>query len=220
MNARPSPRAWDDPAHAVRYLDGGVDVPHRAEGESELVESLQAPVDRVLDLGCGDGRLLAVVLAAHPGASGLALDHNPTMLDAATERFHRSQTVEVVNHDFELPLPDSLGRFDAIVSALAIHHLELDRRLDLYHEVLGLLRPGGVFADLDLVRSGSEVLHDRFIELVWWDREANSSWDRHPSLEQRHAWLVDTGFRNVDCTWKWRELALVVGEAPMTKETP
>ena len=36
----------------------------RRAGEVELVEALPDAVDRVLDLGCGDGKLAAVVLDA------------------------------------------------------------------------------------------------------------------------------------------------------------
>ena len=206
-------RRWDDPEHARDYLDHRQEVPHRAEGEAVLVDALGA-VDRVLDLGAGDGRLLGLVLDANPGAGGVALDHNPAMLEAADARFAALPEVAVIDHDLDDELPGGLGAFDAVVSALALHHFTEERRRALFAEVLAMLRPGGVFADLDLVRSASEALHDRFIDRVPWDRDPASAWDRHPSLEQRMAWLVDAGFVNVDGLWKWRELALVAGERP------
>ena len=215
MSANESPqRAWDDPAHARSYLAERVDLPHRTEGEAVLVECLLPPVARVLDLGCGDGRILATVLAAHPDARGVALDHNPTMLDAARDRFARRGGVEVVDHDLDRPLPAALGTFDAVVSGLAIHHVDPDRRRALYREIGAVLRPGGVFADLDVARSATEVLHDRFIDQVSWDRNPARAWDRHPSVADRVAWLGDAGFVDVDCIWRWRELTLVVGERP------
>ena len=57
---------------------------------------------------------------------------------------------------------------------------------------------------------------DRFIERVPWERRPDRAWDRHPSLDERLGWLREAGFVNVDCIWKWRELALTVGEAPAT----
>jgi SAM-dependent methyltransferase len=206
-------RRWDDPDHARDYLAHRQEVPHRGEGEAVLVDALGA-VDRVLDLGAGDGRLLALVLDANPGASGVALDHNPAMLEAADARFGALPEVAVIDHDLDGELPGGLGPFDAVVSALALHHFTEQRRRALSSEVLGLLRPGGVFADLDLVRSASEALHDRFVDRVPWDRDPSLAWDRHPSLDERMAWLADAGFVNVDCLWKWRELALVTGERP------
>lgn len=202
---------WNDPDHAREYLANRQEVAHRTEGEAVLVDALGDRVERVLDLGAGDGRILAGVLAAHPDAGGIALDHNPAMLEAARVRFADRSDVTVVDHDLGAELPPSLGTFDAVVSALAIHHFDEHRRTALYREIAGLLRPGGVFADLDLVRSASEALHDRFIEQVPWDRDPDLAWDRHPSLAQRLGWLAEAGFTDVDCLWKWRELALVVG---------
>ena len=40
----------------------------------------------------------------------------------------------------------------------------------------------------------------------------DKAWDRHPSVVERQDWLTEAGFAHVDCLWKWRELALVVGE--------
>lgn len=202
---------WDDPDHAKDYLANRQEVPHRTEGEATLVEALGPRVERVLDLGAGDGRVLATVLAAHPGAGGVALDHNPAMLDTARSRFAGETDVTVVDHDLSIALPSSLGTFDAVVSALAIHHFDEERRTALYREIAALLRPGGVFADLDLVCSTTEALHDRFAEQTPWGRNPDVAWDRHPTLTQRLDWVAGAGFTDVDCLWKWREMALVVG---------
>jgi SAM-dependent methyltransferase len=206
-------RRWDDPDHARDYLAHRQEVPHRREGEAVLVDAL-GPVDQVLDLGSGDGRLLDLVLDANPGAGGVALDHNPAMLEAADARFAALPEVAVIDHDLELELPPGLGPFDAAISGLALHHFAEHRRRALFAEIRAHLRPGGVFADLDLIRSATEILHDRFVERVTWDRDSAAAWDRHATLDARLAWVADAGFVNVDCIWKWRELALIVGERP------
>lgn len=209
-------RSWDDPDHARSYLADRVDLPHRGEGEAVLVECMPRQVRRVLDLGSGDGRILAAVLSEYPEAAGVALDHNPTMLEAAAERFRDHGAVEVVDHDLDQPLPDSLGTFDAVVSGLAIHHVATDRRRVLYGEIADRLEPGGAFADLDFVRSATEVLHDRFIAEAPWDRNPDVAWDRRPSVTERMMWMSETGLDNVDCIWRWRELTLIVGERAVT----
>ena len=120
--------------------------------------------------------------------------------------------VEVVDHDLDQPLPQSLGTFDAVVSGLAIHHVDADRHRALYREVADLLDAGGVFADLDFVRSATETLHDRFIAEAPWDRNPDLAWDRRPSVAERMRWMTDAGLGNVDCIWRWRELTLITGE--------
>jgi tRNA (cmo5U34)-methyltransferase len=79
---------WTDVDHALWYLARADGLPHRTEGEAELIRQLQLQeperaVRRVLDLGCGDGRLLGLVRAAFPDATGVAVDFNRVMLERA-----------------------------------------------------------------------------------------------------------------------------------------
>ena len=69
-----------------------------------------------------------------PAMLGVGLDFSALMLDAARERFAGDERIELVEHDLAEPLPE-LGRFDAVVSSMAIHHLEHDRKRSLYGEV-------------------------------------------------------------------------------------
>src|SRR2546423_13405669 len=98
--------------HALKYLSRAERIPHRTEGEAVLLEFIPKKAGRILDLGTGDGRLLALLLIDRPEAHGVALDFSATMLNAARERFRGDKRVEVLEHNLEEPLPE-LGRFDA-----------------------------------------------------------------------------------------------------------
>ena len=204
------------PDFAKAYLARAGTLPHRGEGEAALLEALPGRVERVLDLGCGDGRMLALVLAARAGAQGVALDASPPMLAAARKRFAREAAegcVTVAAHNLEEPLPE-LGEFDVVVSAFAIHHLAPERQRALYGEVLARLRPGGVFANLEHVSSPTARLEEIFYTTI-----GRSVADADPSNQcvsvARHLeWLAGLGFADADCLWKWRELALLAGSAP------
>jgi tRNA (cmo5U34)-methyltransferase len=86
----------------------------------------------------------------------VALDFSPSMLAAARERFARNQAVTVVEHNLDQALPE-LGRFDAVVSSVAIHHLDPQRQLQLYGEIFDCLAPGGIFCNLEHVASPTRV---------------------------------------------------------------
>jgi tRNA (cmo5U34)-methyltransferase len=202
---------WTSTAHALDYLARADAIPHRTEGEAALIEWLPRPLLRVLDLGTGDGRLLALVKLARPEAEAVAVDFSDTMLARVRERFAGNARVTVVAHDLNRPLPKSLGTFTGVVSSFAIHHLPDARKRAIYQEVFGLLEPGGVFANLEHVASPTVALHRRFLEALGVEPESEDPSNKLLALEAQLEWLRDMGFEDVDCHWKWRELALMVG---------
>jgi tRNA (cmo5U34)-methyltransferase len=204
---------WQDAERVSAYRDRADEFPHRLEGESVLIEHLADDVERVLDLGCGDGRLLAKVLDRRPGASGVGVDFSEAMLSAARERFDGEERVELVEHDLNRPLPE-LGEFDAVVSSMAIHHLEDDRKRELYGECLQLLAPGGAFLNFEHVASPTERLHAAFFAAISEARENEDPSDRTVLVETQLGWLREIGFEDVDCHWKWLEMALLAGVRP------
>jgi tRNA (cmo5U34)-methyltransferase len=201
---------WQSAEHASAYLDRAERVPHRSAGEAALLEEIPAGVARILDLGSGDGRLLDLVLRARPQAVGLALDFSPHMLDRLRSRFGASARVEIVAHDLEHPLP-ALGLFDAVVSSFAIHHVVDERKRQLYEEIWHLLNDGGVFCNLEHVASASAYGHARFLEAMGTRPEDEDASNKLLDVQTQLEWLRAIGFADVDCYWKWRELALLVG---------
>jgi tRNA (cmo5U34)-methyltransferase len=102
----------------------------------------------------------------------------------------------------------------AVVSSLAIHHLEHDRKRSLYAEAFALLEPGGIFANFDHVASPSRRLHLEFFAAIDEPLEHEDPSDRLLDVETQLRWLREIGFEDVDCHWKWRELALLAAVRP------
>jgi len=197
-------------AHALKYLARADRIPHRTEGESILLEFIPQKVERILDLGTGDGRLLALLRIDRRDAEGIALDFSPTMLAAARERFRNDRKVQVIEHNLDDPLPD-LGRFDVIVSSFAIHHCTDERKKTLYSEIYAALSPGGIFCNLEHVAPGSPELHARFLRSLGITEADEDPSNKVVSVQTQLQWLREIGFQDVDCHWKWLELALFGG---------
>ena len=204
---------WTTAEHALRYLARADAYPRRAEGEGALLEQVPGDARRVLDLGTGDGRLLSLISRDRPGVVGVGLDFSDPMLQAAHERFADDRRITLIKHDLAEPLP-ALGRFDVVVSSFAIHHLEHERKRSLYGEVFELLESGGVFANLEHVASPTKRLHVAFFAAIGEPLEDEDPSDRLLDVETQLGWLRELGFDDVDCYWKWLEMALLVGVKP------
>jgi tRNA (cmo5U34)-methyltransferase len=210
MDAIKPVNLWTSPEHARDYLERADQISHRSEGESVLLEFVARGARRILDLGTGDGRLLAIVLRVRPDANAVALDFSPAMLDAARKRFESDSRVEVIAHNLDAPLPN-LGKFDAVVSSFAIHHVTHERKRELYSEVYQSLNTGGTFCNLEHVSSPSARLHGEFLSSIGFSVETEDPSNKLLDVETQLVWLREIGFKDVDCHWKWRELALLAG---------
>jgi hypothetical protein len=132
------------------------------------------------------------------------------MLERLKERFAPGSRVAIIQHDLGNPLPE-LGTFSAVVSSFAIHHLPHERKRMLYQEIWSMVEPGGVFCNLDHVASPTLRVHHRFLAAMGMTPDQEDPSNKLLDVESQLRWLRDIGFQDVDCYWKWRELALLVG---------
>jgi tRNA (cmo5U34)-methyltransferase len=214
VKASPDINLWTSAEHALEYLRRADSIPHRVEGERALLEFVPSDVTRILDLGSGDGRLLALVKAAHPHAYFTGMDFSPTMLQSLRKRFAADTAFTILEHDFSNTLP-VVEPFDAIVSSFAIHHVSHERKHSLYKEIFNLLVPGGIFCNLEHVSSPTIRLHHEFLKRLDVLPEQEDPSNKLLDVETQLQWLREIGFDDVDCHWKWRELALFTGCKPV-----
>jgi trans-aconitate methyltransferase len=130
--------------------------PHREDGIQVLVRTVEAiaPQGRaeVLDLACGCGSITTRLLARLPHLDIVALDRDPVLLRIARELVHDRPGVTIVQadlykDDWAAALRDR--HFDAVVTATSLHWLPAPTVQRLYRDLSTMLRPGGMFADLD-----------------------------------------------------------------------
>jgi tRNA (cmo5U34)-methyltransferase len=190
----------------------------------ELLGYRAGPIDRVLDLGAGTGLMTEAVLARYPQAEVVLLDGAAAMLDQARERLDGANATFVVA-DLREQLP--AGPFDAVVSALAIHHLEHPENRALLARIAAELRPGGVYVNAEHVAGATPWL-DRAYRRLWSeacsaagasDEEiasavARMEADRSVDVATQLRWMHEAGFEDCDCFFKQHHFAVLAGWRP------
>lgn len=153
----------------------------------------------ILDLGVGAGETAKRVLEIHPRARLVGLDSSPEMLRGAAQALPHDR-VTLLEHDLADPLPDQ--PFDLVISALAVHHLEGQRKAKLFRDIARHLQPGGRFVMGDVV-----IPIDPADALI----ENEDGYDFPSSVEDQLTWLTGAGLSS-ELTWTCKDLAVLKGE--------
>ncbi|MHB8241912.1 MAG: class I SAM-dependent methyltransferase [Solirubrobacteraceae bacterium] len=179
------------------------------------------PIARVLDLGAGTGLLSAAVLERYPDAEIVLLDGAAEMLSHAHDRLPASSMTTVVS-DLRDELP--AGPFDAVVSGLAIHHIEHADKRDLFGRIHAALRPGGVFVNAEHVTGPTPWL-DGIYRVTWREAcgragatadevdhaERRMEMDRSIDIATQLGWMGAAGLEDCDCFFKHLHFAVLAG---------
>ena len=184
---------------------------------------------RVLELACGAGNLAGALLERFPNCTVRGLDGSHEML--LTARQHLAAFRERFEPGkFDLSAPDwrvSDPQYQAVVSSLAIHHLDDQGKAALFRDVHAMLRPGGAFLVADVLRPAGEpariyaaAAYDEAVRrqsmeldgsLQVFERFEREQWNlfRYPddptdtpsTLYNQLKWLEQAGFQQVDVFW-------------------
>ena len=181
---------WKNPEVAAAFLDERSRfIPDRQRQLEVLLWVIRCTCPEpthILDLGCGDGILLATLLGAFPQANGIAVDFSPLMLEKAHKRLAtfgpRATTLEA---DLQTSAWTSQVHdlFDVVVSGFAIHHLTDERKRTIYREIYDLLTNGGVFINSEHVSSRTPRV----------ERMSNDAMSEHLYLPEGQRRERDTG---------------------------
>ncbi len=178
---------------------------------------------RVLELGVGTGTFTALLLAGFPHATVTGIDLSTQMIARARAKLRPFRDrVDLVAGD--------LGNFeeaqyDAVVSALAIHHLTDPEKWRLFRRIHRALPRGGYFGDADDHLPEDPLFDQRYAQIasslpraarsgarwtnlqeVWHEHER---FDHPATLAAETAALERAGFAHVGVPWRFFGQAVV-----------
>ena len=129
------PRDWDADAYDT------LPIPMTGWGKT-VVDRLELRGDeRVLDAGCGTGRVTAYLLERLPSGAVVALDGSPAMIETARARLGDARVSYLV-HDLLEPIP--IEPVDAVLSTATFHWVPDHDRL--FANLAAVMRPGAQLA--------------------------------------------------------------------------
>jgi ubiquinone/menaquinone biosynthesis C-methylase UbiE len=233
---------WKSKEVAERYLNGMRGAFPLAQEQIEImlrvIAGCDIKIERILDLGCGDGILTASILQQYPYASAVLLDISEPMLQAAEEKLaNNKDKLDFLLLDYSdsrwIEKVKTKGPFSVVISGFSIHHQNDGRKRELYSEIFELLESGGLFLNLEHVSSSSEwvssLFEEYFIDSMYnmylrnntgkTRQEAADEFNRRDDkeanilapVEKQCEWLRNIGFQDVDCYFKVFEFALFGG---------
>jgi tRNA (cmo5U34)-methyltransferase len=200
-----------------------------------LISKSQSSVKNFIDLGCGDGILSHTILTQFPEAHGLLLDYSSSMIEAAKKRMSifKNQTIsqcDLSNNTWKSKVNE---KPEVIVSGFAIHHLKNGRKYELFEEIYDVLKPGGIFINMEHVKSestfGNALFDEIMVDTLYEKLKGEGTEKSKAELMKEHLirpdqydnilvsvttqcdWLKEIGFTNVDCFFKCFELSIYAG---------
>ncbi|HDP94393.1 MAG TPA: metalloregulator ArsR/SmtB family transcription factor [Candidatus Aminicenantes bacterium] len=146
---------------------------------ASLILNTIPPVDTGVDLGCGAGDLIPLLLRRCRRVIGV--DNSPRMLESAHRRFQNQKgAVDLrIGGLRHLPLRDAEA--DLAIIHMVLHHLE--DPVEVFDEAHRVLKPRAPFLIVDFLRHDRKEMRQRYGDRwLGFDRE------------QIHAWLQKSGF--------------------------
>jgi len=228
MNDQSEP-VWSEQL-SRQFLDyGRYFVPDR-ERQIAIVVGLMPARDAplpVLELCCGEGLLAEALLERYPACQVTGLDGSAEMLRRARKRLARfGPRFQAGEFDLAATSWRKPGcPIHAVVSSLAIHHLDGPQKQELFADVYALLQPGGTFVVADMIEPahdrGREVAADEWDDVVrersvsvdgdtagfeFFAREGWNTYrypdpddiDKPSGLLDQLKWLEQAGFTGID----------------------
>lgn len=226
-------RKWTESDTDLFLRYGRIFVPERDELAKTFIDLIPANRNEsfvAVDIATGGGWLTEAIVSHFPKAHVIALDGSPGMLKHTKERLYQ-YTDRLAFRKFDLFdhswLDDLQNNVKCFVSSLAIHHLDLDQKQDLFKKlylhlqgngallVADIVKPAGEASKRSMSRSWDEITRKQSLKLEGnleaYEYFLDEKWnlfdypddpvDKPSTLPKQLNALQQAGFADVDVCW-------------------
>ena len=203
-----------------------------SELHNELVKAISFDKNKelnILDLGCGTGHGMKLVANLFPKAKITGVDFSPVMIRKAKKNLSsfsdRIKLLEIDFNDYEFD-----QKFDAIISAIAIHNITHKQKKNLYKKIFDSLNSGGSFINADFYEHEPKTINNKIKKIYENFLRRNLSgyelkiWLRHifkedmpMSLTKQLAILKKIGFDKFELLWVFNNEAIYIANKQIGK---
>lgn len=195
------------------------------ELHNELVKAISFDKNKelnILDLGCGTGHGMKLIANSFPKAKITGIDFSSSMIKKAKSNLLSfSDRINLLEIDFRDYKFDQ--KFDAIISAIAIHNITHEQKKKLFEKIFNSLNIGGLFLNADFYKHESraiyneaKMIYENFLrqnlsgdELKVWLKHAFEE-DMPMSLTEQSAIFNKIGFDKFKLLWIFNNEAIYV----------
>jgi len=245
MNNPDNSTQWNETLSQEFINYGRYFVPERERQIGIIVRLLSqlGAEGTVIELCCGEGLLSEAILTRYPNVTIHGLDGSPEMLQAANQRLtsfndrFQPRPFDLAEYTWQ----SDFGAVNAVVTSLAVHHLEGPGKAQLFRDIYQILAPGGVFIIADIIdpvhpqskklaaEAYDEIVRQRALAIDGhtgaFDFCHREGWnifryldpddiDKPSSLFDQLKWLEKAGFEKVDVFWLQAGHAIFGGWKP------
>lgn len=146
--------------------------------------------EKVLDAGCGTGTLLMALKGRYPTVSAEWLDPDESALDLAKRKSGRKGLDIKLHLGFMEEMPFEEDSFDIVVSTLALHHVNPEKKLQAFMECRRVLRPTGRMMLVDVSPDDTGLFGRIIYKLL-------SMFEHLMRVDQIKAMMKEAGFSEV-----------------------
>ena len=172
---------------------------------------------KTLDLGSSRGD--SIRMMTNDFTNFTCTEISPPMLGVLNKRYGKDDHVEILECDLRHDFPED--NFDYVQSILTLMFIPIEYRYSLLRKIYDALPQSGVFILVEKVLGASAPL-DKVFTQIYYDFKGGNNYSEDEIERKKQqlegvlvpvtaSWnedmLIQTGFREVDCFWRWSNFA-------------